>query len=67
MLTHNCPTCQCKPDAPSYPVMCVQCGQVYGPDEEVKTHRPGSQACVDRIVKRAKANQGTKTIAEEKH
>lgn len=52
---------------PVYTGMCPQCGQVYGPDEEVKTHRPGSQACVDRIVKRAKANQGTKTIAEEKH
>lgn len=48
MSDQHCPTCQCHAEAPSYPTSCSLCKITYGPGGEVRTHRPGSTACLMR-------------------
>ena len=59
----HCPTCQCKGEAPVYPVRCALCGVEYGPGALVQSHRPGSPNCTERTQGHAARHDMTVAIA----
>jgi hypothetical protein len=40
-VKHDCPSCQCTTEAPTYPVECPTCHVLYGPGRYPDTHPAG--------------------------
>jgi RecJ-like exonuclease len=54
-MKHDCPTCQCKGDMPTYPVECPVCHVLYGPGHYPDNHPAHCDGSSTEILKKSGA------------
>lgn len=62
-MKHDCPTCQCKGEAPTYPVECPTCHVLYGPGTYPDNHPRDCDGRATEYLKKSGAKFAEKPLA----